>query len=59
MKKTIENCKTIEKQSYYYAKPKVIDGKCEGYCSTKKPYNLLSACQKCKFLYIGEQGEDT
>lgn len=55
MAKTIESCKTIEKQSYCYVNPKVIDGKCDGYCSSKKPYNLLAVCRKCKLLY--KEGE--
>ena len=53
MPRTIETCKVIEKQSYFYAKPKIINGKCEGYISNKKPHGLLATCTKCKFLYKG------
>lgn len=51
MSKTIETCKVIEKRDYYYGKPEKINGKCKGYESEKRPYDLLAVCKKCKFLY--------
>lgn len=44
----------MEKKSYYYGKPNIVDGKCEGYSSSKRPYKLLAVCEKCKFVYGGK-----
>lgn len=56
MERTIKTCPVIRKQEYWHGKPKIEDGKCFGYVSSKRPYDTLSTCRKCKFYVEDENG---
>jgi hypothetical protein len=48
IKKTIENCKIINKNAIYEGLPVQRHGKCEGYSVQNDPYTV---CYNCKFFY--------
>lgn len=55
--KTIENCRVIRRGNWLgVGKPKVKNGKCEGYCteSSDEPYEK---CKRCKYLEGVNAGE--